>query len=185
MVRTNYKTRAKSFLTRHPLVTSHQILLLRLPPIRSKILHSSRASPATPEARNNESLSAVHFTAGRDHTLDGRRASRWLGCVPPAARFCASLGGLPDDSDSDVLSRRESTGHGLFGHCAPRASVRADSRLAADDIYKLLWQLAHHAAIQSRPQYRYRRAGSSGLDQLCVQSFAARNSQSTHLQQDQ
>src|SRR5579859_4835368 len=109
MVRTSCRTAAKLF---RALRRRETLLPVRPPPLRplanNRKIPVSKAAPPTPEARSNEHLSAVHFTAGRHHPIDGGRPPCRLRRVPPVAGFRVAAGRLPDDPDSNVLSRRQS-----------------------------------------------------------------------------
>src|SRR5215467_3587639 len=144
-VKTNCRTAAKSFRTLRPPAT------LRPPPPcprrTSSQIPVSKAVPATPEARSNEHFSAVYRTAGRDHAPYGGRPTRGFCCVSSVASFCAAAGGLPNNPNSDLLSRREPRGHGFERYGSARAPVRPNSRPAADDFHQLFRQLAHHPTI--------------------------------------
>ena len=92
---------------------------------------------------------------------------------------------LSHHSGDDVLSGRESGCDGLRRDRAHGAPVRAGSGPEPDDLHQFVWQLGHHAAIQSRPEHRRRRAGSAGCDQRRNHLLAARSAQSADLQQGQ
>src|SRR5580698_4881087 len=107
----------------------------------------------SPQAKLDESVPAVYFTASRNHPPDDRGAAGWLRRLPPASRVRASSGGLSHDSGSDLLTRRQPRCHGFFRHRPAGAPVRPNPRLEPDDLHEFLWQLHHHASIQSRSQH--------------------------------
>src|SRR5437016_4153568 len=71
--------------------------------------------PRNPESRQraklgdlgDESVTAVHFTAGRHHASDGWRPTRGLGSFPPIAHIRVASGRLPHHPGANVLSRRQ------------------------------------------------------------------------------
>ncbi len=108
-----------------------------------------------------------------------------IGRLHAAADFRAAGGRLSDDADRHVLSRREPGGHGLVGHRAAGAAVRPGAGPAADDLDQFGRQLGHHAAVQSQPEHRRRRAGGAAGDQRLGHLPAGRPAQPADLQQDQ
>ncbi len=92
---------------------------------------------------------------------------------------------LSDHSGRDVLSGRESRRDGVIGDRAARAPVRPGARAAADDFGEFRRQFRHHAAIQSEPGHRCRRAGSAAVDQRFRNLSAGRPAGASGLQQDQ
>src|SRR5882724_946883 len=152
MVRTSCKTRAK-----WSRILPRREVRLRTRPLRPRRTSSrprlNKVSPGTPEARSNEFVSAVYFAAGRHHAPDGGRPTCGLRRVPPIAGFRASASGLPDDSNSNFLSGRQSRRDGFFRHRAARAPVRPNPRPPANDFHEFFRQLAYHAAVQSRLEH--------------------------------
>ena len=90
------------------------------------------------------------------------------------AGFGSAAGRLPDHSDPDLLSGRESGSDDVVGDGAARKAVRAGAGLAADDVDQFVRQFAGHAAVQSCAQYRHSGAGSSGGDQRGGRRFCRR-----------
>src|SRR5262249_22714713 len=117
------------------------------------------------KATANEYLENLHPASGRNIATDGRRPSGPCGRVQTVAGIGYAAGGLPNDSGRDVLSRSKPGGDVIVGDSAARASIRTSPGLEADDVDQFLWLLGYHAAVFARPQYRYRRAGSSGSNQ--------------------
>src|ERR1043166_9976545 len=127
MARTSYKTVQRWFRARHLEVQRPPRLVCPTPTRRllprphrgqsrsktHRLIRKSRAKPA--KAPNDESFTAVHSAACRHHVTDGWRVACGLRGLPAAARFRAAAGGLPDDPDSNVLSRRESRCYGFLG----------------------------------------------------------------------
>src|SRR5260370_26260559 len=112
-------------------------LSFRLPPkVRHKTEVHRRARPEDPR---DESVTAVHSAAGRHHPPDRLRPPGGLGRLPPIAHLFLAAGRLPHDSGANVLSRRQSGGHGFLSHRAPRRPVRPDPRPESDDVHKFLW----------------------------------------------
>src|SRR4029077_4153723 len=139
-------------IRRRPLRFPH---LTRLPfsLLLQKLPLQPTRKPVVAEALSHESVTAVYSAASCHHALDGWSASGRLRCVSPVTGFRASAGGLSDDSNSDVLPRRQPGCHGLFRYRSSRTRVRRNSRSQSDDLDELLWQLRHNSAIQSRPEY--------------------------------
>ncbi len=80
-----------------------------------------------------------------------------------------AAGGLPDDSDHDVLSGRKSGGDVVVGDGAAGAAVWADAGAEPDDVDEFVRQLADHAAVRSGSEHRCGRAGGAGGDQCGVE----------------
>src|SRR5712664_2772146 len=106
MARTNSRMEPRSIPAPRPArVAQVAALRLLLPP---KVSHKPVAPRRVrPEDPRDESVTAVHFAAGRHHSLDGRRPSCRLGRVPPTADLRVASGRLPHDPGANVLSRRQ------------------------------------------------------------------------------
>src|SRR5258708_2022250 len=125
--------------------------------LRPKMRHKGGARQrAALEDLRNESVTAVHSTAGRHHPLDGRRPSGGLGRFPAIAHLGVAASRLPHDSGTDVLSRRQPRSNGFFGDGSSRAPIRTNSRFESDDFHEFLRELDDYAAIQFVPEYRRR-----------------------------
>src|SRR5713226_3478728 len=118
MARTNCRMEPRSIPAPRPArMVQVAARRLRLP---LKAIHKPGAPPrATPEDPRDESVAAVHFAAGRHHTLDGRRTTRGLGRLPPIADLGAASSRLPHDPGANVLSWRQPGSHGFLRHCSP------------------------------------------------------------------
>src|SRR5271157_4905552 len=111
-----------------PMVRTNCRMAVRLIPVKPRLPHTlPKQVPLTiPRIRHlprplvedlrDESLSAVYFAAGRHHALDGWRPIGGLRGLSPVACFRFASSRLPHDSGADVLSRRQSRRHGLFGY---------------------------------------------------------------------
>src|SRR5262245_7236113 len=105
---------------------------------------------ATPPAPNHESLAHLHPAPGCDVAADDRCAARWPGRVPAASGLGAARSRLPDDSNCDDISRRQSGRHGLVGYRSTRAAVWPNAGASADDVDELDWPVAGDAAVCAR-----------------------------------
>ena len=83
------------------------------------------------------------------------------------------------------LSGGESGRDGFVGDGATGAPVRPGAGAAADDVDQLRRAVGHHAAVQSEPEHRCRRAGSAAVDQCLGNLSAGRSSDAAALQQNQ
>src|SRR5437016_12685578 len=92
MVRTNSRTEPKSIPTPPAVQMALAPLLRPLPKVLRNPESRQRAKLGD---LGDESVTAVHFTAGRHHASDGWRPSRGLGCLPPIAHLCFASGRLP------------------------------------------------------------------------------------------
>ena len=107
--------------------------------------------------------------------LDGGHSPGRRHRLSPVAGVGAAPSRLPDHPGADVLSRREPGRHGVFGHGAARAPVRADARPEADDLHQFRRQLRHHACSS---------ASDLGLDVAEQEVQAAINAAATFLPRD-
>ena len=82
-----------------------------------------------------------------------------------AAGLGAAGGRLSDHPGGDVLSGAEPEVMASSVTVAAGAAVRADARTEPDDLHQFVWQLDHHAAVQSRREYRCGRAAGAGRHQ--------------------
>src|SRR6516164_2992636 len=105
------------------------------------------------EAPVDESVTAVRPAAGGHHIIDGGSDAGRLCSLPAVAGVGLAAGGLSDDSGDHFLSRRQPGSDGLLGDRAARAKLRADSRLAADDLDEFFWVLGYHFAVRAGSQY--------------------------------
>src|SRR5207244_1365614 len=133
--------------------------------------------------RANEYLQTVHRSSGSDVAPDDGGAACRRRRVSATAGLRIAAGRLSDDSGRDVLSRREPRSDVVFGDGAARASIRAGTRLEADDVDQFVRMLRYHASVRAGSHHRYCRAGGSGCNQCQRHIPASRTSQSAHIQQ--
>src|SRR5438477_12983046 len=110
MVRTNSRTEPKSIPT-PPAVQMALVPLLR--PLPRVLRNPESRRRVRPEDLGDESVTAVHFTAGRHHASDGWRPTRGLGSFPPIAHIRVASGRLPHHPGANVLSRGQPRSHGF------------------------------------------------------------------------
>ncbi len=141
---------------------------------------SARAAAAT-AAHSREPLPHLHTPAGRDDAADGGDPDRRFRGVRVPAPVGAARGGLSDDPDADVLSRRQSRCHHLGGYRAAGAPAWGNARFEADVVNELRGGLRDHAAIHPGPGHGHRGAGGAGGDQRGHQLSAHRSARSADL----
>src|SRR5713101_4243763 len=110
----------------------------------------------------NESLSSIHPTAGRDVATNAGHSAVRHYRVSPAAAVGAAGSGLSHYPGRYSLSRREPGRNDFVDHRSAGAPVRPDAGSQSDVFHELGWRVGNHAAIQPRVEPRCGRAGSTG-----------------------
>jgi MFS family permease len=131
----------------------------------------------------HEPVPSVHPATRRHHAADGGHPARRGPGLPPAAGLRPARGGLPDHPGGHLLPRGQSRRHGVRGHGAPGAAVRADAGPAPDDLHELQRQLGHRLAVRPEPRARRRRAGGAGGHQRGCHAPAERSAEPAGVQQ--
>ncbi len=135
--------------------------------------------------KSSEPFAPIHSQADCDIVIDARDFAGRNRGLQTAAGVGSARSGLPHDAGGDLLSGREPGRDGFRGDRAARAAVRTGSGIESDDFDELGRLVCHHAAICAQPEYRCRRAGSTGGDQRGANLSAHRFADASGLQQEQ
>ncbi|KAG1195783.1 hypothetical protein G6F35_013117 [Rhizopus arrhizus] len=106
----------------------------------------------------------LHPPPHRHLAVDGGAVAAGHPRLPQAAGVGAAGNRCTQPGGHHPVPRRQRHHHGLAGHHATGAPVRADLRAGADDLRLLGRVVDDHPAVLDGPRHRHRRAGRAGGD---------------------